>query len=119
MTSATRVDDFAAVLRRHAFAKPVSSFARDIAGLKSAFHPSRGGIGKWRIVERDGWVSISLKCRRLLANATTKFGDLKIDDLHLITRRFVVVEGGGFGGKRCRFVDFYRVCALETTGKTG
>ena len=95
------------------------SFARDIAGLKSAFHPSRGGIGKWGIVERDGGVSIVAEVCRLLAKPTTKFGSLKLDDLHLITRRFVVVEGLGFGGKRCRFVDFYRVFDVERAGKTG
>ena len=97
----------------------MGTFTRDVAGLKSAFHPSMGGIGKWGIVERDTGVSITLSHSQLSAKTTTMLMELKADDPDLITRRFVVVGARQIGGKTPRFLDFYRVFDVETTGKTG
>ncbi|MCE2406433.1 MAG: hypothetical protein J4G19_02875 [Pseudomonadales bacterium] len=51
----------------------MGTFARDVAGLKSAFHPNRAGIGKWGIVESVGGVSIVLE----FSEANDEFDELE------------------------------------------
>ena len=67
---APSVDDFAAVLRRHALAKPMRTFTFDGAGLKGAFHRFLAGFGKWGILGRRWGVSMT-QIAVLQTDATT------------------------------------------------
>ena len=96
----------------------MGAFARDVARLKCAFHPTLGGFGRWGLVEREVGVSIASKSYQATNTATTNLKSLDLDDPNLITRGIVVVGAATFGGKVLCFVDFYGVFTLVTAGKT-